>query len=55
MKKIDKRLRAIIMNRLFLGVFNDSKIEFTIVKKNPKSTEIKNLGNFEMLFQKIYM
>ena len=55
MKKKDKRQIAITISRFFLGVFNDSKSEFTIVKKNPKSTEIKNLGNLKILFQKVYI
>jgi len=38
-----------------LGLFNILIIEFKLVNKNPKSTEIKNLGNLSMLFQKIYM
>ena len=42
-----------IINRLFFGLLNDSKIGLNIVKKNPRSTEIKNLGNLNILFQKI--
>lgn len=38
---------AVIINRL-IGCLNSSKNGLKIVKKNPISTEIKNLGSFVM-------
>ena len=46
-------LIRVIVTKLIFGLLNDSKIGLKIVKKNPVSTVIKNLKNFNILFQKV--
>jgi len=42
-------------NNFFFGFVNSLKIGLKVVKKKPKNTDIKNLGNLYILFQKVYI